>query len=71
MPKLFATGSIYRTMATIQRINDAVMIWCEKKVSSTSRHTQAESLSGPCRDGCMGLRPSGHSWKVAVAHEWV
>ena len=25
----------------------------------------------PWRDGCMGLRRSGHSWQVAVAREWV
>ena len=67
MPKLFAAASVYHLTATIQSADDALLVWCWKHVTGTSRHAHTESLWGPWRDGCMGLRWSGHSWQVAVA----
>ena len=56
MPKLFAAASKYHPTATIQQANDAPVVRCWKQVTDTSRHTHTESLWGPWRDGCMGLR---------------
>ena len=64
--KLYAAASVNHPMATVQHANGTLLVRCWKHITGTSRLAHTEALSGPWKDGCLGLRRSEHSWQVAV-----